>query len=91
MYFRRVPDSSERCVKDRKAEEILKDHNDLKQGFPSEDHPIFVAVDLNNLTFIEMTIVDGAMLVSKLKVMKIRRLLRYRAVIKVSRLRSSFK
>ena len=70
LFFRRVPDSAERRIKHRKAEDILKGLYDLMQGFPSEDHPVFVAVDLNNLPFIELTNVDGAMLVSQQKVMK---------------------
>ena len=69
-YFRRLPDTSGRRVKHRKAEDILKGLYDLMQSIPTEDPPVFLALNLNNLPFIELKNVDGAALVSQQRVMK---------------------
>ena len=70
LLFRRIPDSSERRVKHRKAEDILRGIYELFQGLPTEDPPVFVATDLNNIPYIDLSNVDGAMLVSQQRAMK---------------------
>ena len=70
LLFSKVPDNSSRRVKHRKPEDILKGLYDLMQGIPTEDPPVFVAPDLNNIPFINLSNIDGAMLVSQQNAMK---------------------
>ena len=69
-FDRRVPDDTGRRIKRRKAEDMLKQLYELMQGIPTEDPPVFVAIDLNNLPFIDLKNIDGAVLVSQQKSMK---------------------
>ena len=70
LLFRKVPDNSERRVKHRKTDAILRGIYDIMQGFPTEDPPVFVALDLNNIPFVELKNIDGAALVSQQSIMK---------------------
>ena len=70
LLFRKLPDSTTRRVKHRKTEDILKGMYELMQSVPTEDPPSFVAVDLNNIPFINLSNIDGAVLVSQQSVLK---------------------
>ena len=70
LFFSKVPDNSSRRVKHRKPEDVLKGLYELMQGIPTEDPPVFVAPDLNNIPFINLSNIDGAMLVSQQNAMK---------------------
>ena len=70
LLFRKLPDTSFRKIKHRKTEDILKGMYDLMQSIPTEDPPVFVAPDLNNIPFINLRNVDGAVLVSQQNVLK---------------------
>ena len=64
LLFRKLPNSTTRRVKHRKTDYILKGMYELMQSVPTEDPPSFVAVDLNNIPFINLSNIDGAVLVS---------------------------
>lgn len=70
LLFRKLPDNSERRVKHRKTDDILRGIYDLMQSLPTEDPPVFAAVDLNNIPFIELSNIDGAALVAQQRTMK---------------------
>ena len=70
LLFRRLPDSPERRVKHRKVEDILRRVYDIFQGLPTEDPPVFVALDLNKIPYVELKNIDGVMLVTQQRVMK---------------------
>ena len=40
------------------------------QGIPTEDPPVFVALDLNNVSFVELKNIDWAALVTQQSIMK---------------------
>ena len=54
LLFSKLPDSSERRVKHRKTDEILRGIYDLMQALPTEIPTVFVALDLNNIPYIEL-------------------------------------
>ena len=70
LLFCKLPDRNFRKIKHRKTEDILKGMYDLMQPIPTEDPPVFVAPDLNNILFINPRNVDGVALVTQQNVLK---------------------
>ena len=72
LLFSRVPENENdsRRVKHRKAEEILRGMYDIMQAIPTENPPSFLALDLNNIPYIDLTNIDGTKLVAQQNTMK---------------------
>ena len=70
LLFSKLPDSSERRVKHRKTDEILRGIYDLMQALPTENPTVFVALDLNNIPYIELKNIDGVTLLTQQRVLK---------------------
>ena len=52
-----------RRVKHRKVEEILSGVYTILQGIPTEDPPVFVALDLNKIPCVELSKIDGVAII----------------------------
>ena len=57
-----VTEDSERRVKHRKSEDALNAIYVILQNLPVEDPPVFAAINLNNIPYVELKNVDGAAL-----------------------------
>ena len=69
-FDRPVPDNTGGCTKCRKVEDLLKQLYQLIQGIPTEDSPVFVAIGLNTLPFIDLKNIYRAVVVTQQKTMK---------------------
>ena len=71
LLFLKVPDGTTRRVKHKKTDEILKRIYEVFQNIPTDNPPVFVAIDLNNLPCVNLSNIDGAALVCQQKHMKL--------------------
>ena len=67
---RKLPDSSERKMNHCKTDENLCGLYKVLQGIPTEDPPVFLATDSNNIPFVGLTNVDDVALVVQQRIMK---------------------
>ena len=73
VLFEKIPlkDGEPRRVKHRKAEEILQGMYNIFQGLSTEDCPVFVALDLNEIPCVDVSKIDGGTLLHEQNSMKI--------------------
>ena len=57
------PSDGERRTKHRKAEDALGAMYNIMQNLPAEDPPIFAALNVNNIPYVDLKSVDGAAIV----------------------------
>ena len=62
IAYEEFPSDSERRVKHRKTEDALVAVYVILQNLPTEDPPVFAALNLNNIPYVELKNVDGAAL-----------------------------
>ena len=64
MYqeFPATPEDNERRIKHRKTEDALNAIYVILQNLPVDDPPVFAALNLNNIPYVELKNVDGAAL-----------------------------
>ena len=65
LLYKTVPDNEVRRVRHKKAEDALAAMYAIMQNIPTEDPPVFVVVNLNNIPCVDLSKIDGASLVSE--------------------------
>ena len=68
--FDMIPENGPRRVKHRKALDMLTSIYNVMQEIPTEDPPVFVAIDLNNIPCVDVKNIDAASLVCHQSIMQ---------------------
>ena len=63
VLFLNIPEGDVRRVRHRKVDDILESMYSMMQQLPTEDAPVFLALDLNNLPCVDLKNIDGVTMV----------------------------